>query len=61
MKKICLFKKHYIILQCKYIHHYMMLYDELSIYTNKNNFITNYIYMCRDNLYIILMVKIRPP
>jgi len=30
----------------------MMLYDELSIYTNKNNFITNYIYMCRDNLYI---------
>ena len=48
-------------MQCKYIHHYMMLYDELSIYTNKNNFITNYIYMCRDNLYIILMVKIRPP
>ena len=39
----------------------MMLYDELSIYTNKNNFITNYIYMCRDNLYIILMVKNRPP
>ena len=38
-----------------------MLYDELSIYTNKNNFITNYIYMCIDNLDIILMVKNRPP
>ncbi len=39
----------------------MMFYDGLSIYTIKNNFITNYIYMCIDNFYIILMVKNRPP